>query len=134
MKHVFVISLVTFIIISGCQNEHFPTGIIDGTWSWIESQGGLLPTRNLENSSFRQTVEIENNHYKDIRSDTVAFEWDFDLQITDDGFVLKSPTISHASRLVKFISTDTVTIQTFIGNGHCSDCGFSTYVRIEGQD
>ncbi len=121
------------IAMLACDNEPFPRGDINGSWSWIKGEGGLLPERNLGNSTFRQTIEIENSHYRDIRMDTVAFEWDFSVEEKKDGYVLKHPTKSHFSKLIKFISPDTVTMETYIESGDCQDCGIDTYVRETSQ-
>ncbi len=122
--------MVTLSLLLACEEEGISPDQVTGSWSWIESQGGLLPTRNLSNSDFRQMLIIEGGTFTDMRADTVTESWSYQLQGHRDGIILVHPTSSTGSKLVKSIATDTVTFETYIENGICNDCAVSTYVRV----
>lgn len=117
-------------MLMACEDESISPDQVTGSWSWIESRGGLLPVRNLDNSDFRQLLIIEGGTFTDMRADTVTDSWSYQLRGHRDGIVLLHPSNSTGSKLVKTVATDTITFETYIENGVCNDCAVSTYVRV----
>jgi|GEM_PF-3950208 len=123
--------LLLLILVFACEDEGLSPDQVTGTWSWLESQGGLLPPRNLENSDFQQLLIIEGGVYTDMREDTVTESWSYQLKGHSEGVVLIHPSNSTGSKLVKLLAPDTVSLETYIENGVCNDCAVSTYVRTD---